>query len=74
VHGLGEFPLGVYVEGWWCGGWLGVCGVFVDWASWGGLRAVGRLAIFRGGPSQADTTDWGSLQGPWSGSRDCSEH
>jgi hypothetical protein len=51
VHGLGEFPLGVYVEGWvhvegwWCGGWLGVCGVFVDWGSWGGLRAVGRLAI-----------------------------
>ena len=71
MHGLGEFPLGVYVEGWvvwwvalslWC-----VCGL-------GELGRQGGLLSGRGGPSQADTTDWGSLQGPWSGSRDCSEH
>lgn len=44
MHGLGEFPLGVYVEGcggWWRGGSVGVCGVFMDWGSWGGLTEDG---------------------------------
>jgi hypothetical protein len=43
------------------------CGVCVDWGSWGGRAVCHRTETGQVRQSQADTTDWGSLQGLWSG-------